>query len=779
MIQYTPHAAPTDFDWIVRLMEWRTIQNALIVHAQTAHGKMVELCFQALAVPAWRVSFTLPDAVPEPTTPICLPEVAASVLPLHVHQPDAHTLTAEAGSLRARIHLDPWMLEFLDADGGTLCRENPTDIDGLGRPFVLPLGFVAGSSPLVTQSFHLHPDEHFFGLGEKFTPLDKRGQRIISWTQDAFGSTSERSHKNIPFLMSTRGYGLLFDTGARITWELGTQSCQSYTIAAETPTFNLTLILGSTPEILLERYTALTGRTTVPPAWSFGLWLSGGGTYRDRTQIEAMIEEAEDRKMPFDVLHIDTWWMKWRRYVNYRFDAEAFPDIDGFIRDLHERGLRLSLWNQPYISVESELFDEAVAQGYLLKTPHGEPYIIDYGLSLAPRPDGIIREATPETSWNARVALVDFTNPSAAAWYQDQHRPLFRMGVDVFKTDFGEDVPADAVFHNGQTGALMHNLYPLLYNHYSTEVVEQEKGYRLVWSRSGTAGNQRYPVCWSGDPAGDWDSLACTIRGGLSIGLSGIPFWSSDIGGFRGMPEPEVYIRWAQFTLLCSHARMHGDSPREPWAFGDEADSIVRRYITLRYRLFPYLYSLAHEAAQNGMPVIRALPLAFPDDPNTYNKDMEYLLGSSILVAPIYTADGERNIYFPEGTWIDFWTGEVIRGQTNRRIHANLDILPLYLRAGSTIPLMASARRIPDDIATLPLELLCVPGTGESHFPGLGAENESLHLNLQQMTTGTRLSWQTAGMRRLSLRAVQVGQPVALDGTMIMLPTESQTEFLF
>jgi alpha-D-xyloside xylohydrolase len=195
------------------------------------------------------------------------------------------------------------------------------------------------------------------------------------------------------------------------------------------------------------------------------------------------------------------------------------------------------------------------------------------------------------------------------------------MGVDVFKTDFGEDVPRDAVFGDGQTGATMHNLYPLLYNQAVSDVTQQEKGYSLVWSRSGTAGSQRFPVCWSGDPAADWDSLACTIRGGLSIGMSGIPFWTSDIGGYRGMPTPELYVRWAQFSIFCSHTRMHGDSPREPWVFGDEAVEIVRKYLQLRYQLFPYIYSAAYEANRTGMPVIRAMPLAFPDDVNTYDKD--------------------------------------------------------------------------------------------------------------------------------------------------------------
>jgi len=579
-------------------------------------------------------------------------------------------------------------------------RENPGDVDGLGRPFVLPLGYAQDERGAfrVTASFHLRPDEHIFGLGEKFTPLDKVGQQIITWTVDPFGSTSERSHKNIPFMLSTRGYGLLLDTGARITWNLGTVSCQSYTIAVEAAALDAYVIYGPSPAEILERYTALTGRAPVPPRWTFGLWVSSCGTYRDQAAMETLVEGLKEHDLPADVVHVDPWWMTWRKYCDFEWNREAFPDVEGFIESLHARDLKLCLWEHPYISVESDLFAVGKRHGYFVKRPDGEVYVIDYGLSLAPRPDGIVRVATPETSWNARVAIVDLTNPDAYRWFQDLHRPVLRMGADVFKTDFGEDIPHDAVFHNGQTGTTMHNLYPLLYNRCVFEVTRQERGYGVVWSRAGTAGNQRYPVCWSGDPAADFDSLACTIRGGLSIGLSGVPFWSNDIGGFRGMPSPHLYVRWAQFTLLCSHARMHGDSPREPWAFGSEALDIVRRYVRLRYRLFPYLYSLAHEAHRTGLPVIRAMPLAFPHDPNTYDKDLQFMLGPWLLVAPVYDASNGRTVYLPAGTWIDFWTGATYQGPAIIHVHAPLDTLPLFVRSGALLPMMPDANRIPESL---------------------------------------------------------------------------------
>jgi alpha-D-xyloside xylohydrolase len=295
------------------------------------------------------------------------------------------------------------------------------------------------------------------------------------------------------------------------------------------------------------------------------------------------------------------------------------------------------------------------------------------------------------------VAILDFTNPEAADWFKDLHRPLLRMGVDVFKTDFGEDIPSDAVFSNGQTGAAMHNLYPLLYNRTVFEVTQEEKGYGVVWGRSAFAGSQQYPLVWSGDPAADFQSLASTIRGGLSAGLSGLPFWSNDIGGYRGTPSAELYVRWAQFGLFCSHSRMHGDSPREPWAFGEEAVSLVRKYALLRYELFPYIYSAAFEAGLKGLPVLRALPLAFPDDPNVFDKDLEYMFGPWFLVAPVIEPDGNRGVYLPEGIWFDYWAGDRLEGPQNLRLRVPLDILPLYVRAGAIIPRMPRARRIPEE----------------------------------------------------------------------------------
>jgi alpha-D-xyloside xylohydrolase len=749
MMFLIPHDAPPGYVQVMRLSKITVDRNSAVCTVATSSGEQAEIRFHLIERGIWQWIFQPPETAAQHPTGI-IPEMSDTTFPLAMKETPTEYLLS-GGDLTLHLARNPWSFSFIDASGAIVFRDNPGDVDGLGRPFVLPLGYVRDDAGVkqVVFSFHLDADEHLFGLGEKFTRVDKIGQRIVSWTQDAFGSTSERSHKNIPFLISSRGYGLLLDTGARITWDMGTSSCQSATVTTDSPSITGYLIGGNTPASILARYADLTGHAPVPPKWSFGLWVSSGGTYRDRAAMERLVDGLAEHRIPADVVHVDPWWMQWRAYCDFRWDTVAFPDPGGFIRTLHAEGLKLCLWEHPYISVESDLFDVGARSGFFVRRSDGTVYIIDYGLSMAPRPDGVVREATPENSWNARVAIVDLTLPAALAWYQDLHRPLLRMGVDVFKTDFGEDIPVDAVFANGQSGWQMHNLYPLLYNEAVAEVTRQEAGVGIVWGRAGTAGSQRTPVCWSGDPAADFESLACTIRGGLSIGLSGVPFWSNDIGGYRGMPDAELYVRWAQFGLLCSHSRMHGDSPREPWHFGNAALSIVRRYIDLRYQLFPYLYSCAHEAHRTGLPVLRAMPLAFPGDPNTYDRDLQFMFGPWLLVAPIVNRAGERSVYLPEGTWFDYWNGRVIQGSRSVHIQAPLEMLPLYVRAGAVIPMMTAASRIPaGKIDPLIIDLYL---GGESQYEFF-EDDGSTRFVLLQHAHGYSLEWSGPTERQMAFR---------------------------
>jgi alpha-D-xyloside xylohydrolase len=760
-----PYDAPPGFDWVVEARDWQVENATLDILLRTKSGKDATIRFRAEQPAIWRITFFPSGSPVEEREPLAASPVLTPLL-VEVEK-TAGGLLIHGAELTLEIRFRPWLMRFLDEEGNEVFGENPGDIDGLGRPFVFPLGYVKKKNrPLtVTESFKLHPHEHLFGLGEKFTPLDKTGRRTVSWTQDALGATSERSHKNIPFLWSTRGFGLYLDTGARITWDLGATSCQSATVQVENPVLDAYLISGGSPAKIINHYASLTGRAPVPPKWSFGVWLSTGGTHRTQEEAQKLVSELERHEFPADVLHIDTWWLRDRRYCDFQWDRDAFPRPEVLIEVLHRRGMRLSLWEHPYVSVESELFAVGKDKGYYIRRPDGEVYIIDYGLSLAPKPDGVIRRASPDESWNAPAAIIDLTNPEAAAWFKDLHRPLLRQGVDSFKTDFGEDVPVDGIFANGKTGAEMHNVYPLLYNRAVFEVTQEEKGQGVVWARSAFAGSQRYPLVWSGDPAANPDSLAATIRGGLSAGLSGLPFWSNDIGGYRGVPSPELYVRWAQFGLFCSHSRLHGDSPREPWHFGEEAMSIVREYALLRYELFPYIYSAAFEAGLKGLPVIRAMPLAFPHDPNVYDKDFQFMFGPGILASPVIAPGGKHFVYLPEGAWFDYWTGEKFEGPRTLKTQVPLDILPLYVRGGAVIPKMQRAWRIPEETVDPLIVEVWPHGSSSYHL----CEDEGVtEFSCRQDGDGLIFEWSGPLRRRVILHFKMITRPRKV----VMVPKE-------
>jgi alpha-D-xyloside xylohydrolase len=337
-------------------------------------------------------------------------------------------------------------------------------------------------------------------------------------------------------------------------------------------------------------------------------------------------------------------------------------------------GFRLSLWASPYVPLDSQMRAEGEQKGFLLKAKDGGGPALVHGF------------AKPS-------AAVDFTNPAAVDWFKAKNRRLLEMGVAVIKTDFAEDMPDDAVPHDGTAAEQLHNLYPLLYQRAVFEVTKEVHGYGLIWGRSGYAGSQRYPVHWGGDPGCTFDDMAASLRGALSWILSGAAFASFDMGGFFGIPtlsdppSPELYVRWSQMGLLFSHARAHGhQAPREPWAYGEPALSIFRKYAQLRYRLLPYFYAAARRAP-DGVPLARPLVFDHPSDPATWHIDDQYLLGPDLLVAPMFKPRGAREIYLPAGGWYDFWTDQRLDGGRWIRYEAELETLPLFVRAGAVVPM--------------------------------------------------------------------------------------------
>ncbi len=603
--------------------------------------------------------------------------------------PDAATLTS--GELTATVHQgDPWQVEFsargrlLTSSGRDSLAQMSVDPDALvdSQVWVADEGIPVRSAAYMLAQLDLAVGEFVYGLGERFGPVVKNGQSIDLWNADG-GTSSEQAYKNVPFYLTNRGYGVLVDHTGPVSFEIGSEAVERVQFSVPGERLSFYVIDGPTPKDVLERYTALTGRPSAVPAWSYGLWLSTSFTTDyDEATVTRFVDAMAERDLPLSVFHFDCFWMREFTWCDFEWDPRTFPDPPGMLSRLHDKGLRVCVWINPYIGQRSRLFEEAVASGYLVTRPNGEPWQWDL--------------------WQAGMGLVDFTNPQATAWYQDKLRGLVEMGVDTFKTDFGERVPLDVVFADGTLPEHMHNLYTHLYNKAVHDVLVETRGEgeAVLFARSATTGGQRMPVHWGGDSTSSFPSMAETLRGGLSLAFSAFGFWSHDIGGFEGTPDPNVFKRWVAFGLLSSHSRFHGsNSYRVPWMFDTDprtgevdesptsAVAVTRRFAKLKNRLMPYLYSVGAEASERGIPVLRPLLLEFPDDPAVAHLDRQYMLGPDLLVAPVFSAAGEVSFYLPAGTWTSLLTGERVPGGGWRTETHGLDSLPLYVREGAVLPI--------------------------------------------------------------------------------------------
>jgi alpha-D-xyloside xylohydrolase len=556
----------------------------------------------------------------------------------------------------------PWSMEF--TGGGRR-------LTGSGHKSVGHLRHRDGTAYVHAQ-LDLGVGELVYGLGERFGPLVKNGQVVDIWNADG-GTSSEQAYKNVPFYLTNRGYGVLVDDPGHVSFEVGSEAVERVQFSVSGEALEYLLIYGPTKKEILERYTELTGRPALVPAWSYGLWLSTSFTTSyDEETVSTFVDGFAQRGLPLSVFHFDCFWMREFNWTDLVWDPRTFPDPEGLLARLRDRGLRVSVWVNPYIAQRSRLFAEGRRQGYLVRRPDGDVWQWDM--------------------WQAGMALVDFTNPDATRWFQEELRTLLRQGVDTFKTDFGERIPTDVVWHDGSHPEGMHNLYTQLYNRAVHEVLVAERGDRdaVLFARSATVGGQAMPVHWGGDSTSSYVSMAETLRGGLSLAMGGFGFWAHDIGGFEGTPDPGVFKRWLAFGLLSSHSRLHGStSYRVPWEFDDEAVEVTRRFTTLKLSLMPYLFQAGVEAHERGIPVLRPMALEFDDDRGAAHVDTQYMLGPDLLVAPVFRADGTVEVYLPDGLWTNWFTGEVVRGGGWRTETHGFDTLPLYARDGAVIPVGA------------------------------------------------------------------------------------------
>ncbi len=593
-------------------------------------------------------------------------EIRPQTAPQVQIQEDDQAASLTSGKLTVRVEkAGDWKIEFLD--GSRLITGSAWRGEGL---------IDTPDGRFIHEQLSLGVGECVYGLGERFTAFVKNGQAVDLWNEDG-GTSSEQAYKNIPFYLTNRGYGVFINHPERVSLEVASEKVERVQFSVPGERLEYFLIYGPTPKEILSRYTALTGRPALPPAWTFGLWLTTSFTtdYDEQT-VTGFIDGMAERNIPLHVFHFDCFWMKEFQWVDFEWDQRVFPDPAAMLARLKARGLRICVWINPYIAQQSAMFEEGLAGGFLVKRPNGDVWQWD--------------------RWQAGMALVDFTNPAACRWFGDKLRALVEMGVDTFKTDFGERIPIDVVYFDGSDPVRMHNYYTFLYNQTVFNVLEEKLGVgqAAVFARSATAGSQQFPVHWGGDSTATFESMAESLRGGLSLGLSGFGFWSHDMGGFEQTAPADVYKRWCAFGLLSSHSRLHGNSSyRVPWLFDEQAVDVLRYFTQLKCRLMPYLFAAAVEAHQSGIPVMRAMHLEFPDDPACDTLDRQYMLGGSLLVAPVFTQDGTVDFYLPAGKWTHYLTGKIVEGGRWLRENHGFLSLPLYVRPNTLLPTGANDQR--------------------------------------------------------------------------------------
>lgn len=583
-------------------------------------------------------------------------------LPLQVTDTDSQ-ITIKSGSLILEITKNPWSMSYY--------RENELLTKSVRKDLAVMktdwkgLAYDKGDSQdtYIRQQLSIGVGELLYGLGERFSPFVKNGQSVEIWNGDG-GTSTEQSYKNIPFYLSNKGYGVFVNHPEQVDFEVGTEMVTKAEFSVEGSHLDYFLIDGPSMKDVLVKYTDLTGKPALPAPWTFGLWLSTSFTTNyDEATVMSFVDGMLDRGINLRTFHFDCFWMKEFHWSNFLWDDRVFPDPEGMLKRIKAKNLNICVWINSYIGQESAMFAEGAEHGYFIKRTNGDVWQWDM--------------------WQPGMAIVDFTNPAACKWFQDKLEVLLDMGVDCFKTDFGERIPTeDVVYFDGSDPKKMHNYYTYLYNKCVYELLERKrgKGEAVLFARSATVGGQKFPVHWGGDCWSDYESMEESLRGGLSLCMSGFGYWSHDIGGFEHTSTPDVYKRWAAFGLLSSHSRLHGSSSyRVPWVYDEEAVDVVRTFTQLKAALMPYIYRNAIYTATTGIPMMRSMILEYTEDRNTAFLDKQYMMGDTLLVAPIFNDASIAEFYLPEGKWTNYFTGKVYDG--GKWVKESCDYLQIPLLA--------------------------------------------------------------------------------------------------
>jgi len=677
------------------------------VHLTCSHGA---LCLEIMA--ADLVRFRLlpagsgdPAGSSKPAPPFSYalaPDVKWPPVAITVEE-SADSLTVRTEKLTCRIDRSPCRLSFLDTQGRPLSEA----ASGLG---------FQGEGAYCTR--RLVEGEAFYGTGERTFDLNLRGRALELWNRDAesYAPGVDPIHLCIPLLVGQRegrAYGFFFDNPGRARLDLGqarqeeARQDRRWRYQADTGELCAYFIGGGTIPAVLERYTQLTGRMPLPPRWMLGYHQSRWSYYPE-AQVRELADQFRQRRIPCDVLHLDIHYLD--RYRVFTWDRQRFPDPAQMLADLRELGFRAISIVDPGVKAEPgyHVHDEGLARDVFCRLPDGT-------LFKAP-------------VWPGQCYFPDFTDPQARAWWGDLYGPLLDAGIAGFWNDmnepaiFGGEMPhclPHSYEGRGATHGEIHNVYGLQMARASAEGLRRQRPDERVplISRSGYAGLQRYALVWTGDNHSTWEQLRLGVSMCLNLGLSGVAFCGPDIGGFASDCDGELLARWTQVGALTPFFRNHaalGTQEQEPWAFGEPYESICRRWIELRYELLPYIYTAAWQAAQTGLPMMRPLALAYPEDERTYSLDDQFLFGDALMAAPVgHAGQRSRRVYLPEGTWYDFWTGERLKGEAEVKADAPLERMPLYGRAGSVLP-MGPVMQHTGEWPPEALRLRVYPGNGES-----------------------------------------------------------------
>ncbi len=593
--------------------------------------------------------------------------------------------------------------------------------------------------------------EKIYGFGEKFSNFVKNGQTVEVWNNDG-GTCSEQTYKSIPFYVTSNNYGVFVNNPGKVTFEVASETVSKVSFAVQGQHMEYFLIGGASVSDVIKVYTNLTGKPALPPAYSFGLWLTTSFTTNyDEDTVTSFIDKMAEYDIPLQVFHFDCFWMRDFEWCNFKWDERMFPDPKAMLQRLKAKGLQICAWINPYISQKSDLFTEGMENGYFIKNLDGSVFQCDM--------------------WQPGLAIVDFTNPDACKWYASKLRALCEMGVDCFKTDFGERIPTKVKYFDGSDPIRMHNYYTYLYNQCVFNVLKEYYGENkaCLFARSATVGGQKFPVHWGGDCFSNYESMWETLRGGLSLCLSGFGFFSHDISGFEATGTPDLYKRWTAFGLLSTHSRYHGNSSyRVPWNFDEEACRVSSHFTKLKGRLMPYLFSNAVYTHNTGVPMMRAMVLDFAYDRATLDIDTQYMLGDSLLVAPVFNEDGIADFYLPAGgEWTDIQTGEKLAGGSWYTKKYDYFGLPLYAKPNSIIPMGSFVRDVEYDYLTDTTIRIFALEDGKSAERKLYDKEANLIFEIKAERNGNKIA--------LSFTKTESAFKIEVDGKITEIPANSDS----